>query len=113
MATARTPVGWSAEVLIPLKLQGILEVTETALVVRFKFTARPVKPGWIQREYLKRIYLVFAEKGIAFASGALTLKTAPAVSATGDGAVLAERELAYSLAEMVMATPPYRPARTD
>lgn len=29
-----------------------------------------------------------------------------------DGAVLAERELAYSLAEMVMATPPYRPART-
>src|SRR3546814_3941937 len=25
-----------------------------------------------------------------------------------DGAVLAERELAYSLAEMVMATPPYR-----
>ncbi|MBJ7576074.1 YbaL family putative K(+) efflux transporter [Luteimonas sp. MC1828] len=28
-----------------------------------------------------------------------------------DGAVLAERELAYSLAEMVMSTPPYRPAR--
>lgn len=28
-----------------------------------------------------------------------------------DGAVMAERELAYSLAEMVMATPPYRPAR--
>jgi monovalent cation:H+ antiporter-2, CPA2 family len=29
-----------------------------------------------------------------------------------DAAVLAERELAFSLAEMVMATPPYRPART-
>ncbi|WP_226468025.1 YbaL family putative K(+) efflux transporter [Luteimonas panaciterrae] len=29
-----------------------------------------------------------------------------------DGAVLAERELAYSLAEMVMATPPYRQLRT-
>jgi CPA2 family monovalent cation:H+ antiporter-2 len=28
-----------------------------------------------------------------------------------DAAVLAERELAYSLAEMVMATPPYRPVR--
>jgi CPA2 family monovalent cation:H+ antiporter-2 len=28
-----------------------------------------------------------------------------------DGAVLAERELAYSLAEMVMSTPPYRPVR--
>ncbi|MCL6712106.1 YbaL family putative K(+) efflux transporter [Pseudoxanthomonas sp. z9] len=29
-----------------------------------------------------------------------------------DGAVLAERELAFSLAEMVMATPPYRALRT-
>ncbi|MEN4903815.1 YbaL family putative K(+) efflux transporter [Luteimonas sp. TWI1416] len=28
-----------------------------------------------------------------------------------DGAVLAERELAYSLAEMVMSTPPFRPVR--
>ena len=28
-----------------------------------------------------------------------------------DGAVLAERELAFSLAEMVMSTPPYRPLR--
>jgi CPA2 family monovalent cation:H+ antiporter-2 len=28
-----------------------------------------------------------------------------------DGAVMAERELAYSMAEMVMATPPYRAAR--
>ena len=30
-----------------------------------------------------------------------------------DAAVLAERELAFSLADMVMATPPYRPARVD
>ena len=28
-----------------------------------------------------------------------------------DGAVMAERELAYSLAEMVMSTPPYRQLR--
>jgi moderate conductance mechanosensitive channel len=68
----------AAEVLLPLKMQGIVEVADTALVVRFKFTARPVKPSWIQREYLKRIYRVFAEKGIVFASGALTLRTAVA-----------------------------------
>jgi small-conductance mechanosensitive channel len=74
----------SAEVLIPLKLQGIVEVTETALVLRFKFTARPMKPSWMQREYLKRIYRVFAEKGIVFASGALTLKSAPSGAATGE-----------------------------
>ncbi|NYZ62363.1 YbaL family putative K(+) efflux transporter [Luteimonas deserti] len=30
-----------------------------------------------------------------------------------DATVLAERELAYSLAEMVMSTPPFRPARGD
>ena len=78
----------AAEILLPLKLQGIVEVTETALVIRFKFTARPIKPGWVQREYLKRIYRVFAEKGIAFASGALTLKTSAAASAAGDFAKL-------------------------
>jgi len=67
----------AAEVMLPLKLQGIAEITENAVVARFKFTARPVKPSWMQREYLKRIYQVFAEKGITFASGALTLQTAP------------------------------------
>jgi moderate conductance mechanosensitive channel len=67
----------AAEVMLPLKLQGIAEITENAVVARFKFTARPVKPSWVQREYLKRMYQVFAEKGITFASGALTLQTGP------------------------------------
>jgi hypothetical protein len=63
---------------------------------RFKFTARPVKPSWVQREYLKRMYQVFAEKGITFASGALTLQTAPhrPVAAPGEipGVVLPPAE---------------------
>ena len=67
----------AAEVMLPLKLQGIAEIMENAVVARFKFTARPVKPSWVQREYLKRMYQVFAEKGITFASGALTLQTGP------------------------------------
>src|SRR4029077_3851804 len=65
----------AAEVMLPLKMQGIAEVADNAVVFRFKFTARPVKPSWIQREYLKAMYRVFSEKGIAFASGALTLQT--------------------------------------
>jgi small-conductance mechanosensitive channel len=65
----------AAEVMLPLKLQGIAEVVDNAIVRRFKFTSRPVKPSWVQREYLKRIYQVFAEKEISFASGALTLQT--------------------------------------
>jgi small-conductance mechanosensitive channel len=76
----------AAEVILPLKMQGIVEVTETAVVMRFKFTARPVKPSWVQREYLKRMYRVFSEKGIAFASGALTLRTGPAGGAEGEAA---------------------------
>jgi hypothetical protein len=71
---------FATEVMVPLKMQGIAEVVDNAIVVRFKFTARPVKPSWIQREYLKRIYRVFAEKGITFASGALRLQTEPSRS---------------------------------
>jgi len=66
----------AAEVILPLKMQGIAEIVENAVVVRFKFTARPVKPTWVQREYLKRMYQVFVEKGINFAIGGLTLRTA-------------------------------------
>jgi small-conductance mechanosensitive channel len=84
----------AAEVILPLKLQGIAEITENAVVARFKFTARPVKPSWVQREYLKRIYQVFADKGIAFASGALTLQTA------------AHRPAGASPVEMPGAEPP-------
>jgi moderate conductance mechanosensitive channel len=72
----------AAEVMLPLKLQGIAEVVDNALVLRFKFTARPVKPSWVQREYLKRMYQVFAEKGISFASGAQILQTVPAPEPT-------------------------------
>ncbi|HYM71530.1 MAG TPA: mechanosensitive ion channel domain-containing protein [Stellaceae bacterium] len=71
----------AAEIMLPLKLQGIAEVADNALVLRFKFTARPVKPSWVQREYLKRIYTVFPEKGIAFASGAVFLQTLPPLAA--------------------------------
>jgi small-conductance mechanosensitive channel len=86
----------AGEVMLPLKLQGIAEITENAVVARFKFTARPVKPSWVQREYLKRMYQAFAEKGITFASGALTLQTArhQPVAARGEtpGAVLPPAE---------------------
>ncbi len=64
------------ELLQPLKLQGVAEIADSALVVRLKFTARPLKPSWVQRESLKRIYKAFGEKGIEFASGAITVQTA-------------------------------------
>lgn len=66
------------ELLQPLKLQGVAEIADSAIVLRFKFTAKPLKPSWVQREALKRIYKVFGEKGIQFASNAITVQTAGA-----------------------------------
>jgi hypothetical protein len=61
----------------------------------------------VQREYLKRIYQVFAEKGITFASGALTLQTAPprfGVPA-GDNATPLPQEGALEPANIAAARP--------
>ncbi|HZT86416.1 MAG TPA: mechanosensitive ion channel domain-containing protein [Stellaceae bacterium] len=79
----------AAEILLPLKLQGVADIDNNAVVVRLKFTSRPVKPSWVQREYLKRLYQVFAEKGINFASNALTLQTLPALPAPEGAATAA------------------------
>ncbi len=103
----------AAEVMLPLKLQGIAEVVDNAVIMRFKFTARPVKPSWIQREYLKRIYQVFAEKGIIFASGALTLQTAPMRSgppSAADAEAAAEAASASSPLDLAVRAAPSRVA---
>jgi small-conductance mechanosensitive channel len=65
------------ELLMPLKLQGVAEITDNALVVRLKFTVRPNKPSWVQREALKRIYRVFGEKSIEFPSSTVMVRTVP------------------------------------
>ena len=61
------------EILQPVKLQGVQEIQDNALVIRIKFTARPNKPTWVQREALKRIILAFRENGIKFAANAVTI----------------------------------------
>jgi small-conductance mechanosensitive channel len=71
----------AAEIMQPLKLQGVAEVVDNALVLRFKFTSRPVKPSWVQREYLKSMYKEFAEKNIRFATGSMFLQTLPSLDA--------------------------------
>ncbi len=63
------------EFLQPLKMQGVADIEPTALVVRFKFTVRPLKPSWVQREAVKRLLFAFRDGGIDFASGAVTVQT--------------------------------------
>jgi small-conductance mechanosensitive channel len=109
LATQEESPEVAAEVILPLKMQGIAEVADNAVVLRFKFTARPIKPSWIQREYLKRMYRVFAEKGIFFASGALTLQSAPVRAGLASGATAMAAEAtalaAPGGAEIALAAP--------
>lgn len=55
------------EVIEPLKMQGIEEVADNALVVRFKFVARPGNPNAVQNEAVVRLLKALPERGIAFA----------------------------------------------
>ncbi|WP_413990377.1 mechanosensitive ion channel family protein [Labrys okinawensis] len=63
------------EFLAPLKMQGVSDIVDNAIVVRFKFTVKPNKPTFIQREGLKRLVRILPEQGIEFASGAVSVRT--------------------------------------
>lgn len=80
---------FAPEFLEPLKMQGVVDIQEAALVVRFKFTVRPGKPTVIQREALKRIVKVFGERGIAFASHSVVVHGATGHADAAAGAVAA------------------------
>ncbi len=73
-----------SEILAPFKMQGVADIIENALLVRFKFTARPGNPAMIQREAIKRMFNTFPTLGIEFAKEGATviLQTA---SASADG----------------------------
>ena len=78
------------EFLLPLKLQGMAEITDSALVVRLKFTVRPSNPSVVQREALKRLHRAFAQDGIEFAAGVITVQPAgvPALAAVHGAAAV-------------------------
>jgi small-conductance mechanosensitive channel len=68
------------EFLLPLKLQGMAEITDNALVVRLKFTVLPSNPSVVRREVLKRLHRAFAQDGIEFATGVITVQHAGAMT---------------------------------
>jgi moderate conductance mechanosensitive channel len=63
------------EIILPLKLQGVADITDSAIVCRLKITAKPARASWVQREALKRVYAALEGGGIAFASGAVMVKS--------------------------------------
>jgi small-conductance mechanosensitive channel len=55
------------DLLAPFKMQGVADIADNALLVRFKFTAKPGNPAAIQREAVKRMFNTFPGMGIEFA----------------------------------------------
>jgi small-conductance mechanosensitive channel len=58
----------------PLKMQGVVDVLQTALIVRCKFTATPSRPTYLQRQALRRLIDAFAEVQIRFAAPNVTVQ---------------------------------------
>jgi len=55
------------ELIQPPKMQGIVDIKDAALIVRFKFTARPNNPSIIQRTVIRRMFDQLPKLGIEFA----------------------------------------------
>jgi small-conductance mechanosensitive channel len=55
------------EILEPLKMQGIADIADNAIIARFKFTVRPGKPTQVQHEAIQRMMAAFGPAGIEFA----------------------------------------------
>lgn len=77
------------ELILPLKLQGIQDITENSLVVRLKYTAKPGNPTLIQREAMKLLLAAFKENGIVLASNAVTVRGGDAAAGGAATAVQA------------------------
>ena len=68
----------------PLKMQGVVDIKDSSLIVRFKFMARPKNPSAIQRMAVRRMYEQFPPLGIQFATPTYPFAM-PAPSAMSDG----------------------------
>jgi small-conductance mechanosensitive channel len=66
---------YGPQFLIPLKMQGIQDITETSMIVRFKFTCLPGNPSILKREAMTRLLAACKAAGVQFASNAVTVRS--------------------------------------
>jgi hypothetical protein len=52
-------------------MQGVVDIKDSSLIVRFKFMARPKNPSAIQRMGVRRMYEQLPKLGIQFATPTL------------------------------------------
>ena len=72
-----------------LKMQGVADITDQAIVVRLKFTGKPNQASMLQREALKRVYRALNEAHVPFASNAVTVRGGEGGSQSGAAAAIA------------------------
>jgi small-conductance mechanosensitive channel len=95
-----------AEILAPFKMQGVADIVDNALLVRFKFTTRPGNPAMIQREAVKRMFNTLPALGIEFAKegAAVILQTATTAGEDRPASDTAARPAAGNPAPAVAAS---------
>jgi small-conductance mechanosensitive channel len=69
-------------------MQGVADITDSAVVIRLKFTAKPNQASTLQREALKRVYRALNEAGVPFASNAVTVRGGEAGPQAGAAAAI-------------------------
>lgn len=72
-----------------LKMQGVADITDAAIVIRLKFTSKPTQASMLQREALKRVYRGLLEAEVPFASTAVTVREGGGKGAAGAAAITA------------------------
>jgi len=55
-------------IMQPLKMQGVVDIKDSQVIVRFKFMAKPKNPSVIQRTAIRRMYDTLPGLGIRFAT---------------------------------------------
>ncbi|KRE13896.1 hypothetical protein ASE63_17975 [Bosea sp. Root381] len=72
-----------------LKMQGVADITDSAVVIRLKFTSKPAYASSLQREALKRVYRGLNEAHVPFASNLVTVRGGEAGASSGAAAAIA------------------------
>src|SRR5476651_101398 len=74
------------DLLQPLKMQGIVDLKDASLIIRFKFTSKPTNPSIIQRTAVRRMFEALPKLGIEFAKPPYASFGFGALDATARGA---------------------------
>ena len=93
------------EIIEPLKMQGVADILENAIVARFKFTVRPGKPSFIQRDAVKRMVRAFPGLGIEFASATFAVQGLGNEAAVAGAAASQMQARAQAEADAAAASP--------